>query len=263
MVETDTMASASAFRFLGIRVNTLTVPELNEIVARAVRGSAQTVIACHNLHSLYIFHHDAKMRSFHDRADYVHIDGMGIVLLGCLLGHPLRRQHRVTYLDWLTPLLEQARSQKWRVFYVGMRGSICTQAQAAVAQNLPGLEFETAHWDIENVPEGALRKEVLKKINDCQPHILFVGLGQPRQEHWIFDNLSNISATVVLPCGAAMDYVAGAAISPPRWAGRLGLEWFCRLISEPRHLWRRYLIEPWYVLRLFCLEMVSNPTRAK
>jgi N-acetylglucosaminyldiphosphoundecaprenol N-acetyl-beta-D-mannosaminyltransferase len=70
--------------------------------------------------------------------------------------------------------------------------------------------------------------------------------------------LGSMSANVVLPCGAAMDYVAGAAIAPPRWAGRFCVEWLFRLISEPRHLWRRYLLEPWYVLRLFYLELFSR-----
>src|SRR5713101_2475295 len=87
----------ASYRFLGIRVNALKIPELNTLAAEAIKKSRKTIIACHNLHSLYLFHHDVQMRLFHDRVDFVHVDGMGIVLLGRLLGHPLERQHRVTY----------------------------------------------------------------------------------------------------------------------------------------------------------------------
>jgi N-acetylglucosaminyldiphosphoundecaprenol N-acetyl-beta-D-mannosaminyltransferase len=58
-----------------------------------------------------------------------------------------------------------------------------------------------------------------------------------------------------LPSGACIDYVAGAVPTPPRWMGRLGVEWLHRLVSEPRRLWSRYLVEPWFVLFLFTKEV--------
>ncbi len=249
--------------FLGIRVDELGISRLNELVTNTVTSNGKIIIACHNLHSLYVFHHNTKMRVFHERADYVHIDGMGIVLIGRLLGYPVKRCHRVTYLDWIRPLLDRASSRSWRVFYLGMRDSICDRVERVLRQDLPDLEFRSAHWDIENKRESILRKIVTEEINDFRPNILFVGLGQPRQEHWILDNYTEISANVILPCGAAMDYIAGAAASPPRWAGNLGIEWLFRLINEPRHLWRRYLIEPWYVLRLFCLQIARTHWQSK
>jgi N-acetylglucosaminyldiphosphoundecaprenol N-acetyl-beta-D-mannosaminyltransferase len=214
------------------------------------------VIAGHNLHSLYVFHHDDKMRLFHDRfVDYVHIDGMGIVVLGRILGHPLRRQDRVTYLDWIDPLLEEASTRQWKVFYVGMRSSICERLPVVLRQAWPELNCRTAHWDSENRSEVLSNEEVLRAISEFRPQLLLVGMGNPRQERWILENYDRIDANVILTCGAAMDYVAGAVSSPPRWAGRYGIEWLFRLLNEPRHLWRRYLLEPWHILWLLILEV--------
>jgi N-acetylglucosaminyldiphosphoundecaprenol N-acetyl-beta-D-mannosaminyltransferase len=248
--------NVSSYRFLGIRVNPLKISELHALAAEAIEKDRKTLIACHNLHSLYIFHHDAKMRRFHDRVDFVHIDGMGIVLLGRLLGHPLERQHRVTYLDWIKPLLTEAASRRWRVFYLGMRASICSGIQDILHREMPELEFGTAHWNIEHVQKSSLRQEVLQTIDAFQPQILFVGLGMPRQERWILDNYDRLAANVILPCGATMDYLAGAVPTPPRWTGKYGVEWLFRLLSEPRHLWRRYLIEPWFIFWLFVTEII-------
>jgi N-acetylglucosaminyldiphosphoundecaprenol N-acetyl-beta-D-mannosaminyltransferase len=257
ILDMNAKATWTAYRFLGIRVNPLTVPDLNLIVGSAVATDQKIVIACHNLHSLYLFHHDAKMRSFHAQANYVHIDGMGIVLLGQLMRQPLGRRHRITYLDWLKPLLSEAAARSWRVLYIGMRSSICTRVGEVLGRDFPDLEFRTVHWDIEHVPENVLRESVVGVVNEFRPQILFVGLGMPRQENWILDNFERISASVILPCGAAMDYIAGAAPTPPRWAGRYGVEWLFRFLSEPRHLWRRYLVEPWYILGLLSSELIK------
>jgi len=247
---------SDSFRFLGIKVNALRVPELNSLVGQAITTDEKMVVAGHNLHSLYVFHHDDKMRLFHDRfVDYVHIDGMGIVILGRILGHPLRRQDRVTYLDWIDPLLEEANSRQWKVFYLGMRSSICGRLPVVLRTSWPDLNLRTAHWDSENHSEALLNEKILQAISEFRPQLLLVGMGNPRQERWILENYDRIEANVILTCGAAMDYVAGAVSSPPRWAGRYGIEWLFRLFSEPRHLWRRYLLEPWHILWLLFLEV--------
>jgi len=258
ILDMNATTSWPSFKVLGIRVNPLTVSDLNLIVEGAVATHQKIVIACHNLHSLYLFHHDARMRRFEARANYVHIDGMSIVLLGRLRGQPLERRHRVTYLDWLKPLLSEASARSWRVLYIGMRSSICTRVKEVFGRDFPNLDFRTVHWDFEHTPPKVLTESVLCMVKELYPHILFVGLGMPRQEKWILDNFERISANVILPCGAAMDYIAGAAPTPPRWAGRYGVEWLFRFFSEPRHLWRRYLIEPWYIVGLLSSEIVKT-----
>ena len=67
------------------------------------------------------------------------------------------------------------------------------------------------------------------------------------KEYWILDNRDQIDANVIFPVGALMDYRAGEIPTARRWLASLYLEWAYRLFSEPRRLWSRYLIEPWYV----------------
>jgi N-acetylglucosaminyldiphosphoundecaprenol N-acetyl-beta-D-mannosaminyltransferase len=83
-------------------------------------------------------------------------------------------------------------------------------------------------------------------------------MGMPRQEHWIVDHLDKLSVNVILNGGAALDYFAGVIPTPPRWAGRLGLEWLFRLMAEPRRLWFRYLVEPWFIAYRLVIDMVSR-----
>ena len=83
-------------------------------------------------------------------------------------------------------------------------------------------------------------------------------MGMPRQEHWIFENSADVGAGAICNVGGLMDYIAGETPTPPRWMGRFGLEWLFRLASNPKRLWRRYLIEPWFVLKLFFAELLRR-----
>lgn len=245
--------------FLGIRVDLLDITGLNALAVKAANDKEKIVIANHNLHSLYVFHNDRRMRNFHEKVvKRTHIDGMGIVFLGRLLGHPLRRIHRVTYIDWMRPLLTEASRLGWRVFFMGLRSSTCQEAAAVIRRVAPGVEFHAEHWDPSQLTQVEANERMLAQISAFSPEILLVGLGMPRQEAWILENYERLRANVILPCGAAMDYIVGVVPTPPRWAGRCGLEWAFRFVKQPRHLWRRYLVEPWYVLQLLCLEILRG-----
>jgi len=144
--------------------------------------------------------------------------------------------------------MERARERSWRVFYLGSRPGIADEGARKLIETYSGIDLEYAHGHFDSA--GEENQKILERIGSYSPHILFVGMGMPRQEHWILDNLEHLGTAVVLPCGAAIDYVAGEIRTPPRWAGRWGLEWLFRLIAEPGRLWRRYLIEPWLLSAL-------------
>jgi N-acetylglucosaminyldiphosphoundecaprenol N-acetyl-beta-D-mannosaminyltransferase len=246
------------YKFLGVRVDPLSIPELNSLIAESVQQKKKWLIANHNLHSLYIYHHDPKMRTFYAKADYVHIDGMPLVLLGKLLGFPLKREQRVTYADWIWPLMSAAAENNWRVFYMGSKPGVAERGANLLRERFPGLQISTAHGYIDVFKGSEENLAIIEAINAYQPHILMVGMGMPRQEYWILENLEHIHTNAVLTSGACIDYVAGVVPTPPRWMGRLGLEWFYRLLNEPNRLWRRYLLEPWFLGKFFLKEFFNN-----
>jgi len=237
-----------SFDLLGIRLHAMTGNEIVAAIGRAVRDSRGYVIANHNLHSLYCWFHEPKMREFYSKADFTHIDGMSLVLLGRLWGLPLRSEHRTGYMDLLPLIAEEATKRGWRIFYLGSKPGVAEKAARTLRKQYPGLQISTHHGHFDTNPTGEVNRSLLAKINDYDPHILMVGMGMPRQEIWVLENRDHLTAHSIFCCGALMDYVAGEIPTPPRWLGPLGLEWLFRLLSEPARLWRRYLIEPWYVL---------------
>ena len=238
---------------LGAKVHPIQVDELNGLIRNAVLGGNRIIIAGHNFHGISIHRSDIKRREFCDLATIVRIDGMAILLWAKVLGYPLQRIQRVTYMDWINPLMAASQAEGWRVFYLGGEAGVALRAAELLREQYPGLVIETRN--------GYFRKKeneaVLEEIAAFRPNVLMVGMGMPRQEHWVLDNLERIEANAILTCGACFDYVAGAIPVPPRWMGRLGLEWLYRLLSEPRRLWRRYLLEPWGLLPLFLKDLAD------
>jgi len=245
------MLSIQPLKLLGVNLHALSISQLNALIAEAIARNQRWIIAHHNLHSIYLYHHDFKMPAFYAKADYIHIDGMPLVLLGRLLGLPLQRKQRVTYVDWTEPLMTAAAQQGWRVFYLGSKPGVAERGAKILQHKFPNLQIATAQGYFDAHPDSQENQAVLATINAYQPHVLMVGMSMPRQEHWVLDNLEQISANAILTAGGAIDYVAGAILTPPRWAGRWGLEWLFRLVAEPKRLWRRYLVEPWFLVRLF------------
>lgn len=238
----------TSYRLLGCRINPLTSEQLTLFLIGQVEQGTSCVIANHNLHSLHLVQKDLLLQQFFRAAECIHIDGMGVIAVGRALGIALLRTHRVTYVDWLPTVIREAHTRGWRLFYLGSKPGVAARAFQAFRDKLPDLVVETAHghFPLNGVEEEAL----IERIRFFAPDILFVGMGMPRQEHWILRHRARLGSAVILCCGAAIDYFAGEIPTPPRWAGRCGLEWFYRLLAEPTRLWKRYLIEPWNVLRI-------------
>lgn len=252
------MREIPSYHLLGLRVDALALQDLQAIATDAVENAVPCLIANHNLHSVYLYHHDAKMRTFYGRAQHVLIDGMPLILLGKSLGYPLRREHRSGSIDWVIPLMGEAARRGWRVFHLGSEPGVARRGAEVLRGRFPGLQISTAHGYFDADPGSVDTRKVLERINDYRPDILTVGMGMPRQEHWIADNLENIEASLVLNVGAYIDFVAGVKPTPPRWMGLLSVEWLYRLYTEPRRLWRRYLLEPWFILGLILRRWVKR-----
>lgn len=254
-MERESLLSNRSHQVLGVPVHALSRSALSAVIADAVETDACKIVGSLNLHSMYVYHHDARMQQFFDRADYIHIDGMGVVMLGKLLGVPLERQHRVTYMSSFPSLVEEWAKNGWRVFYLGSKPGIADRGAEILRQQFPQLSIQVADGYFDTVSTSADNRAVLAAISLFKPHVLLVGMGVPRQEHWILENIDKISANAILTTGATMDYVVGILPRQPEWAGSLCLQWLFRLWAEPRRKWKRYLVEPWFLAKLALVEL--------
>lgn len=220
------------------------------------QGSSDTVLY-HNLHSLYSYFTSASLRE-HYAGTTVLVDGMPLIWLMQLLKIPVNRSHRLTYVDFIMPLMALARDNEWKVFHVGQHSLVQTKAMERIRTELPGILISghDGYFDITAHSEESLR--VVEKINQSGAQILLVGFGAPKQEAWVKAHRHLLKANIVFTCGACMEYVAGTVKTPPRWMGRMGLEWSFRLLENPRRFAFRYLIEPVILGLILCRNGIAH-----
>jgi N-acetylglucosaminyldiphosphoundecaprenol N-acetyl-beta-D-mannosaminyltransferase len=255
------LESTTSVSLLGLKVNTLSDRDVVALITNEIRQGSHLVLGHHNSHSLYLWNREPKMRKFHAMADYILIDGMSLILLGRVVGLRLKRGHRATSLDFLPLLLPRAAREGWRIYYLGSRPGVAESGAAKLRAQYPELNLRTHHGYFNPAKSSEENREVLNDIRNYAPHILLVGMGMPRQEIWILENREEIAANVISPCGAHMDYIAGEIPTPPRWLALIYLEWLYRLASEPRRLWHRYLVEPWFLMMRIARELVDPERR--
>ncbi len=258
-VSTDQTNVTDTVMFLGVTLQPRSMPEMNKLVERGIRERQRWIIANHNLHSVYLFHRYPRLREFYSDVNWTYLDGMPLVALGRLYGYPLQRKQRVTHADWMGPLMELAAGRGWRVFNLGSPRQVAEKGAAQLRKLYPALQIEVSDGYFDARRDSDENEALVARINAYRPDLLMVGMGMPRQEFWTQENFARLKAHVILSSnGAAFEYVAGAVPTPPRWAGRMGLEWIFRLVNEPRRLFARYLIEPWYILLLLLQDYPRN-----
>ena len=232
-------------RLLGGDVDLTTPGETLRFADEAVQAGGTALIANHNAHSLFLIRRSATMRAFFAAADLIQIDSTPLILWGRLLGLPTRRAMRSTYLDWRDDFWRLAEARRWRVFYLGGAPGVAEAAARRLSEAHPLATLGWRHGYFDQAPASPENRQVLDEIAAFDPDILFVGMGMPQQEAWVLENRASLKRGAIFTVGAAFDYEAGVQRTPPRWTGRLGVEWLARLFHEPRRLAFRYLVEPW------------------
>lgn len=229
---------------LGSEVDFLLGQEVLERLDERHGRRQRTIVGYHNLHTLYVTRRQPDIKTFYDRADIIYADGMPLVLWGRLLGLAVTRDHRMTLSSWAPEVLEAFRRKRWRLFYLGATPEACKKGAKAFRKMAPGLEIETRDGFFDATRGSEDNSSLLADIAAFNPDVLMIGMGTPRQERWINDNLDDLDLPIIWSVGAAIEYFAGTKARPPAIVGRLGLEWLYRLVSEPKRLWFRYLVEP-------------------
>jgi N-acetylglucosaminyldiphosphoundecaprenol N-acetyl-beta-D-mannosaminyltransferase len=167
-------------------------------------------------------------------------DGMPLVWLSRLAGH--RETGRVCGPDLMVALCGRAEAAAYSHFFYGGAPGIAEKLAANLTHLFPGLKVAGCHSPPYRPLTATEDKEIIRSIDQSKADIVWVGLSTPKQEKWMAAHVGRLRAPVLLGVGAAFDFHAGMVRRAPVWMQRAGLEWLFRLLSEPRRLWRRYLV---------------------
>lgn len=184
-----------------------------------------------------------KMRSDKDlkesvlSADLIGADGVPLVWASRLFGDPL--PGRVNGTDLMYRLLEEGHRKRYRIFFFGARENVLRKVLEVVRTEYPGVIIAGfQHGYFSKTEESAIAENIRASSAD----VLFIAFDTPKKELWVKEYLTAMGVPVVHGVGGSFDVLARVIPRAPFWMQKRGLEWFFRLLQEPRRMWRRYLI---------------------
>ena len=185
-----------------------------------------------NAIGVWPFKGDDELWGYLKRADFVTADGMPIVLLSRLLRSPL--PERVTGADLVPAIFRRFAEEGLSIYVLGASQPALDEAIAKLPKaRIAGLDTSSIDLDGDQT-------EIIGRINAARPDLLFVALGNPKQELWMGRNAERLKVPVMMGVGGTFNFISGRVKRAPRWMQRCGLEWIYRIIQEPGRLWRRY-----------------------
>ena len=246
-----TESSVQSFAVCGVRIDAFQIDTMvDRVLSWKSRPSGRAVHLC-NAYTLSLALRDDALRDLLNGADANLSDGMPLVWIARRLGLAHMRD-RVYGPDLMVATIDRGRAQGLRHYLYGSTPEVIAQLATNLREQYPGVELV----GVESGPFRALTEteelELARRITDAGADVVWVGLGTPRQDLFV-DRFRDLVPATLIAIGAAFDFHAGTKRQAPRVVQRFGFEWLFRLITEPRRLWKRYLIGNgrfvWAVLR--------------
>jgi len=249
------MENPPRVNILGVGISVINMGIALDVIEAWITQRESHYVCVTPVHSVMECQRDPELRRICNASGMTTPDGMPLVWLSRLYGY--RYVDRVYGPDLMLALCEQSVSRGYRHFFYGGAEGIPEQLAEGLQGRFPGLQVVGTH----SPPFRPLTPEedtaVVQMINVADPDIVWVGLGSPKQERWMADHVGHLSAPVLIGVGAAFDFLAGRKRQAPRWMQRSGLEWLFRLLTEPRRLWRRYLVNNPLFMLLVAAQMLG------
>jgi N-acetylglucosaminyldiphosphoundecaprenol N-acetyl-beta-D-mannosaminyltransferase len=253
---TDDRTQEGRFPVLGVPVDAVQIGDVIRRMEQWIcRKDASRYIAVTNVNNIVEAQRSRSYKQTLDSADMVIPDGMPLVWVGRRRGFGMPR--RVCGPDLFATFCRETHQKGYTHFFYGGAPGAPEELALVLKKQFPDLRIVGTY----SPPFRQLTLEedaqTVAMINQAAPDVLWVGLGCPKQERWMFEHRSRLVVPAVVGVGAAFDFLSGRLQRAPRWMGDYGLEWLYRLWKEPRRLWRRYLVSNSSFLYYYCLERIG------
>lgn len=234
---------------LGVGINAITLPQAVAQIAGWIESRSRQYVSVCNVHTIMECQHHEVMRQAVNGAGLTTPDGMPLVWLGRWLTQ--REVSRVYGPDLMLALCALSAERGYSHYFCGGALGVPELLAERLQAKFPNLRVAGTYSPPFHPLSPAEESQLIERINQANPDIIWVGLGTPKQDLWMARYRERLNAPVLIAVGAAFDFFSGRVPQAPRWMQRSGLEWFYRLLQEPQRLWYRYLVyNPWFVTLL-------------
>lgn len=221
----------------GINFDVVDFVEAGTRIEKMIRARGVHQVVMGNTDCVVRAQDDLRFRGIVNLADLVVPDGMSVVRAAKYLGSPL--SERVSGLDLAFELCARG----WKVFFLGASEESSKKGTENLMAKIPSLRLAGRY----SPPFGQFTEEensqIIRRVREASPDILFVCMGPGRQDIWISEHLSELGVPVCMGMGSFLDLLAGKAKRAPVWARKAGLEWLFTMFHDPKRFFKRSIQE--------------------
>ncbi len=237
---------------MGTRINNVTMDETVKVCEKKIANDEQFVVYTPNTEFVMMAKNDEEFKDLLNKSDLNIPDGIGLIYAAKIKKHPLKE--KVAGYDLTVNLIKLANEKGLKIYFVGGKPGVAEKAAQNIKKDYPNVNivgvsdgyFKGTHLGMQGHEE---EKKIIDDINDKAPDMLFVGFGAKKQEQWIEYNKKLINAKIIVGNGGTVDGLAGEVKRAPDIYIKLGLEWFYRLMKEPKRIKRQMLL-PQFMLKV-------------
>lgn len=220
-------------KILGVKIHKVTMSEAFNVFLNLLNQNTCQTIFTPNTEIVMAAQEDKELKSILAQGDLVIPDGIGLIHASNI--HNLGLEERVPGVDLMDKMLKFCHTTKKSVFILGGKPGVAERASEHILEEYPNIK-------IKGTQDGYFSQDdelkVIDKINDVRPDVLFVALGAPKQEKWIYKHKKILNVKVAMGVGGGVDIWAGTAKRAPKFFIDIHLEWFYRLLMNPSRLGR-------------------------
>jgi N-acetylglucosaminyldiphosphoundecaprenol N-acetyl-beta-D-mannosaminyltransferase len=225
---------------LGIGVHAIEMEDAVAAIESTIRDGRKQYVCVTDVNSIMEAQRHPEFASILRAALLVTPDGMPTVWIGRLQG--FSRMRRVFGPDLMLELCRRSVDQGFTHYLYGGTEGVAERLKARLQADFPGIRIVGSYCPPFRPLEPREQRELVHQFDRLKPDITWVGLGCPKQERFMSEYLPKLDTAVMIGVGAAFDFHTGKISDSPQWVKYAGLQWFHRLLQDPKRLWRRYLI---------------------
>jgi N-acetylglucosaminyldiphosphoundecaprenol N-acetyl-beta-D-mannosaminyltransferase len=224
---------------LGVKVSAIDLGRAVEMADRWIAGENRGYICVTGVHGIMEAQSDSELQYILNHAFINTPDGMPMSWVGRLQG--FSKMDRVFGPDLMASLCGISVERNYRHFLYGGETGVAELLKEKLESKFPGLQIVGTYTPPFRNLTDEEEEEIFRRLQELQPHILWVGLSTPKQERFMARYVDRLQVPLMVGVGAAFDYHTGRISDCSNWIKRAGLQWLHRLLQDPKRLWKRYL----------------------
>lgn len=228
----------------GVEFDIETYEGILSTIEKIISVNGQFSLTYMNMHGTYIYSQNEQYRVALDSFDSIYCDGAPLLWWRYILWKDVTSENRFTLTHLLPHLLHWCATRGIGVHYIGSSHAVLEKGINRLGVMIPELNLTGSSGFFDKTPGSADFERVIADTNASGAQLVLVGMGMPIQELWTTHARDRLKANILWNCGASLEYYAESLPIAPIWMNKIGLEWFFRLLNNPRKMAYRYLAEP-------------------